>query len=400
MLEHKDVAHYLLRQGLITPMAITLGDLAVYDIMRRNNNFKVISERGPSYLLKQGVGRDRVATVAHEAEVYRLLHSEAGTWKSVHYVPRVCFYDPNECILVLELLPGANNLHDYHLRLGRFPMAIGSLLGEALAALHRAFLSATADTKGAATEDNAAVGAGATCARQGEWAAHFKRSPAWVLSLHQPDVAAYSRSSNCNIRMVKIMQQFPELCASLDRLREGWRAETLIHGDLKWGNCVVHTGGKNPSVSSAQNGGQKNLKLVDWELATVGDPCWDIGSVFSDYLGFWLQSTPITGEEPPEQFLELARYPLGKMQPAMSQFWLSYVWHMGLDVATAYRWLVRSVQYAAARLIQATFEEGQALAQLTSNAIYSLQLSLNMLQRPLEGAIHLLGISPLAESPV
>jgi len=95
--------------------------------------------------------------------------------------------------------------------------------------------------------------------------------------------------------------------------------------------------------------------LVDWELACVGDPCWDIGSVFNDYLSFWLLSVPVTGQELSEESLALARYPLDKMQPAIGAFWAAYIRRMGLDAGTADEWLVRSVQFAAARLLQTAF---------------------------------------------
>ena len=141
------------------------------------------------------------------------------------------------------------------------------------------------------------------------------------------------------------------------------------------------------------------LKLVDWELASVGDPCWDIGSVFNDYLSFWLLSVPVTGQELSEESLALARYPLDKMQPAIGAFWAAYIRRMGLDAGTADEWLVRSVQFAAARLLQTAFEQMQMATQLTGNVVFFLQVSLNMLQRPLEAAISLLGV-PLAPSPM
>jgi thiamine kinase-like enzyme len=189
--------------------------------------------------------------------------------------------------------------------------------------------------------------------------------------------------SNANLKLVKIVQQFPEFGAHLDVLRGEWRAHTLIHGDLKWANCMV---------TSAGTGRRKGLKLVDWEHSSVGDPCWDVGSVFNDYLSFWLLSIPITGEDPPDRFLQLARYPLDKMQSAIRAFWMAYVRRMGLDAATASDWLLRATRYSAARLVYTAYEQSQMAYQMTGNAVCYLQLSLNMLQRPMEAAITLLGI--------
>jgi hypothetical protein len=116
------------------------------------------------------------------------------------------------------------------------------------------------------------------------------------------------------------------------------------------------------------------------------------GAVFSNYLSFWLFSIPVAGEEPPDRFLELAKYPLEKMQPAIRAYWRAYVQGMGLDAAQAEEWLVRAVKYAAARLVQTGFEQMQHATRLTGNLICLLQLILNIMQRPREAIAHLLGI--------
>ncbi|HYP21593.1 MAG TPA: hypothetical protein VEY08_16100, partial [Chloroflexia bacterium] len=157
--------------------------------------------------------------------------------------------------------------------------------------------------------------------------------------------------------------------------------------DIKWDNCLV--------CSPPSRRGKPQFKLVDWELARVGDPCWDIGSAFCGYLNFWLNSVPMAAGGQPEQYLEMARYPLDKMQPAMRAFWLAYTQEMGLDAPTANEWLLRSARYAAARLVQEVFEQSQTSARLAGNVPYYLQVSLNMLQRPRDAVLHLLGIPSL-----
>src|SRR5262249_40281125 len=150
---------------------------------------------------------------------------------------------------------------------------------------------------------------------------------------------------------------------------------------LKWENCLV--------CGPSQSGRKRELKIIDWEFAGLGDPCWDTGTVFSNYLSFWLSSIPMTGEEPPDRFLELARYPLERMQPAMRAYWQAYVRGMGLEAVSADAWLLRAVQYGAARLLQTGFEHMQGSTYLTGNLICLLQLSLNILQRPQEAITHL-----------
>ena len=363
MLAQNEVALYLLKRRLVSRESIVEGDLVVMDVSRRNRNYKVISERSPGYLLKQGVGPEGIATLAHEAAVYQLLQSDTGTHGLNLYLPHCYGYDPEEHVLILELMRSGRDLGEYHMDQGRFSTTIAGMLGDALGLLHR------------------------QKREQRKWSEDvhlFSGYSPWVLSVHRTDFSFFQRISNANIQAIKIIQHFPEFCEHFDKLREDWKVETLIHHDLKWDNCIV----------SVKSGLQRKTRLVivDWELASRGDPCWDVGSVFNDYLSFWLLSIPLTGEAPLEQFIELARYPLEKMQPAIRTFWQSYVRQMGLSTAIANVWLLRSVQYAAACLVQTAFEQMQTSARLMGNAVFLLQLSLNILQRPQEALVNLLGL--------
>ena len=362
MLAQSEVAPYLLQRQFISALSIVQGDLTVVDVSRRNRNFKVISEQGPCYLLKQGVGAEGIATIAHEAAIYQWLQSIPESKELRGYLPHYYGYDPQEHLLILEFLRGAQDCREYHTRRGHFSTTLATNLGKALSSLHRM-------TRVAAVRED----------KLG-----FSAQPPWALFLHRPSLGAFQTISNANLQLIRIIQYASEFRQVLDELRQGWKADTFIHFDLKWENCLVC----GPSKSGRKSG----LKIIDWEFAGFGDPCWDTGAVFSNYLSFWLSSIPITGEEPPDRFLELARYPLERIQPAMRAYWQAYVRGMGLEAVTADAWLLRAVQYGAARLLQTGFEHMQGSTYLTGNLICLLQLSLNILQRPQEAIAHLLGM--------
>jgi aminoglycoside phosphotransferase (APT) family kinase protein len=208
--------------------------------------------------------------------------------------------------------------------------------------------------------------------------------------LPRPPFSQLHEYSNGTLRLIRTVQQFPAFTELLDTLRDGWRNDTLIHADIKWDNCLL--------VAPPGSTRKTRLKIIDWELAAPGDPCWDVGAIFNDYLTCWLQSIPITGEAPPEQFLQLARYPLDRMQPAIRAFWQAYWQGMDLDPATADAWAVRAVRYGAARLLQTVFEYSQFRMGLTGNMICMLQLSLNMLRQPETAARQLLGLRAATEA--
>jgi thiamine kinase-like enzyme len=332
MLTRPEVVPYLLRRGLIGAESVVDGDLTIVDASRRNHNFGILRKRGKSYLLKQGTDAGRKETIANEALVYSSLRLDP-------YLPRLVHYDSDEHVLVLEYLTDARDLHDHQIRTGRFSTRLASSIGRALRALHRK-----------------------------EWRDEFfVHQPPWVLSIHRPSLETLCDTSGGNLQVIKIVQQYPEYCELLDALRAEWRTDAFIHFDLKWDHCLVSS---------------TRLKIIDWEIAGVGDADWDVGSVFSAYLNSWLLSIPITGEAPSLQY---ARYPLETIQPALRAFWRSY--------AQDNERLLRAVRYAAARLTQTAYEQLQTASDIVGTAVCALQLGLNILRRPADAARDLLGIA-------
>jgi len=351
---------YLLDRAFITRESIVAGDLAITDVSRRNRNFKIVSEQGPSYLVKQGIGSEGVATVAHEAVIYRLLHSDSSRNGMCRYLPAFHAYDEKQHLLILELLRNTEDLRQHHLRRGRFSKSLAVSQGEALGSLHRQIWS----EKSAET-------------------AVFRHEPPWVLSIHRPELGALREISSANIQLIRIIQKFVAFTDILDKMRSEWRNEALIHFDIKWDNLMV---------SRRSREQRSGLKIIDWEVAGIGDPCWDVGTVFCGYLSFWLLSIPIVGKSSLDESLQLARYPLSRMQPAIRAFWEAYVRRMNFRSDIAAQVLVRSLRYCAVRLIQTAYEQMQMANQLNGNIICFLQLSLNMLRRQQEATVLLLGI--------
>src|SRR6185295_15672477 len=97
-------------------------------------------------------------------------------------------------------------------------------------------------------------------------------------------------SSPANVELLRVVQGSRTLANELRWLSERWKSRTqlqpsLIHGDLRLENCC----------SAA---GSKRLRIIDWELAGLGDPGWDTGAVIADLLSVWLMSASIpTGWE-------------------------------------------------------------------------------------------------------
>lgn len=104
MLAQSQVAHYLNQNDLTSSEHFVDCDFTVTEASRRNRNFKVLSQHGPSYLLKQGIGSAATATVKHEATVYNFLQQLPAKSRLLGYIPKFIRYDSLRQILILELL--------------------------------------------------------------------------------------------------------------------------------------------------------------------------------------------------------------------------------------------------------------------------------------------------------
>jgi aminoglycoside phosphotransferase (APT) family kinase protein len=351
------VPEYLLARDLISPRTIVDSDLVVGDFSGRNRVFSAECTGGTSYVLKQNSDPD-VTTVAREGEVYRELSTKPALRA---YMPQFHGYDADGQVLIVEFVRDAEDLASYHRDRRRPSVRISSAIGTVLAALH-----------GLPLEQ-----ARLTAAQRGRPSA---------LSVHRPDLRLVREASRASLELIRIIQSTDGFGARLDALNQAWSATTLIHQDVRWKNFMLTT-----PVRTVR---QPPLKLIDWELACLGDPRWDIGSALGNYLSLWLASIPIAGMAPPAQSTELARCPLRRIQPAIRSCWDTYVKRRGLDADTADRLLHSTVGFAAARLVQTAFEAAQGSARLTTNTVLHLQVALNMLQRPQEAAAHLLGLPP------
>lgn len=358
MLDHSEVVGYLLDRGLLTPRHVVEGTIVVRDASSRNRNFVVEGGDGSSFVLKQGARPYGIAAVAQEAAVYQMLEQRGGRLAS--YLPQICGYDATEQVLIMRKVSGARDLRAHHLRTGRFSRALAASIGDALGSLHQ---ETTGDVPGAA------VG-----------------KPPWVLSVHRPNLTIFREASSATLELIRILQSAPEFGDRLDALRSQWEPSCFIHYDVKWDNFLVYP------APNGQPAKRSRLRIIDWESAQPGDPRWDLGSVFSHYLSLWLSSIPITGQDPPERFPDLARLPLGRMQPAMAECWSAYQRRMGLDGSRGTLWLWAAVSYAGARLVQTVFEAAQVATRLDGGMVLHLQLASNILDRPRETAVHLLGL--------
>ncbi|WP_157658156.1 phosphotransferase family protein [Burkholderia ubonensis] len=361
------LTRYLIARGLLAPASVVDGGFRMRDLSRRNQNLLVDGAGQGGLFVKIGTDRAHRAGLAHEAAVYRLLRSMLEPAHAERLLPVLVDHDPHAAVLVLGQVD-RENLRDLHARLGRFVPALAARLGRELGRLHRALPRET------------------WCGHDGVRGIEEGGFYPLPFCLVTPMLGFVANCSAASLALLRLVQGNARLCAMLEALEATWRAHCadapcLIHADLRLDNCCVHL---RPL----------RLRIVDWELATDGDPAWDAGAVMADYVSAWLHSMPLPAGAEPSDCVPLAGIGHAALQDAMRAFFTAYAAARGLAGSWRTNELHACVRYAAARLLQLAYEQLQGAAQLTTHALGHVQLCENLLRRPEEGAAHFLGLPP------
>jgi hypothetical protein len=361
------VVHELIRRGLLRKSEILDGGVTVADSTSRHRNALVMRHAGPGYFVKEAVPTQpmSVQTLMREAATYALVHQSDGALAPLAaLMPQLRVWDPAQRLLILELLPGAENLGAHARRTNTFSEPLAERFGRALATYHQH----AAGTMTQATHGHI-----------------FPCTIPWALTISQQTQSSVANLSAANAQMLSLIQRYPNFPRRLETLQAGWRRDTLIHGDMKFENCVL--------AYAKGADADPEIKVVDWEIADLGDPRWDVGSMLQSWLSYWIFSMPADGVvNDPEQLVARAHYPLERMRPAIRAFWKSYAATMGVSGTAEQELLDTCISYGGARMIQTVFESMYQMTNLTPHAIFMLQVSLNILEEPRGAVTDLLAI--------
>lgn len=358
-----NLVHYLCAQGTVSSDCVVNDEFCVIEAGRRNRNYKVLRKTKPSLFVKQVGSTDAMAlsTLQREVACYQLMQRKPVLQSMAALMPRLVKHDPHRHVLITELLPAAESLNEFFQRTRQFPVRMGALLGESLGRCHALV------QLGQLNADDLAV---------------FPKQVPWILSFHHTHAHLTNQHSAVS-ELLKTVTQYPEFYSSLDRLRLGWRYDSMIHGDMKWDNCMVYRGADQ----------QDALTLIDWELVDYGDSAWDVGGVLHAFVASWMYTMPFHTHENMARLMKEAVCPLEHLFPAIRAFWAAYCSARGLGGPGRSAYLLRCVEFAAARMIQTVFEHlGQAQTMSYMGASL-LQVSQNMLSNPEHAARELFGLS-------
>ncbi len=349
---------YLLARGLLDPSTIVATGFSLEDWSHRNRNLRLQLGNGDGYFIKLGIEPSQRLTLSHEAHAYEFIRQVVGE-RTASTLPRVHFFDADQSMLVLELYARDTIRTVYAKRPLRAPHFTGKL-GSALGRIHRSLAGA------------------------GKFPEESETFCPLPLELWRPSITFIETCSAGQLEFLRTLQHNKELCNALESLRSVWLVNTeslpaFIHGDMRLDNCCLA-------------GGKRSIRIVDWELSGRGDQAWDVGAIFADMLSGWLMSIPICPAADSGRYTHLAQPPLDMMKRAAHAFWSAYADAYGLPIAERPDALEVAMRYAAARLVQLSFEHLRGAREISLYTIGHLQMSANLLARPIDGGAVLLGL--------
>jgi hypothetical protein len=348
------IVRYLIDCGLVERRDVVDGSFIAVPSSRQHRNFLVRSgDAGAGWFVKQPGpnGPMGPAGIAREAAFYWLVSTRDPFNALAELVPAYRLHDPARAILILEEVHGVAPHRRQSLETG-FPPTIGAAVGRALAQIHRIKRAET-----------------------GAAAALVLEEPPWPLAILQTNAqGGLPRNPGIEFALA-VISRHAGFERALSRLRESWRPERLVHGDMKWDNCLVEDGAEDaPSV-----------RIVDWEAAAWGDPAWDAGSLIQDYVSQSIMASPLSPQAPPDAVAAAAEKAMAAVRPAVGAFWAAYAPGANPD------FLRRSISFAGARILQTCVEALAVSGIVTPNVAALLQLSHDVLERPDVAATQLLG---------
>ena len=363
-----NIAHYLLDKGYLALDSVLDGTFTAHQASSRNTNYLVNRSSATGALFVKQVqawDQEKIDTLRTEATCYWLANNEPDYAHLQDFLPRYVAFDAQNHILITEAVLGAISLNDFYLKQKAFPLALATRQAELLGSFHKNITQSMQDAPSFRL---------------------FRKQKPVVFTWSAAGFPAYSgQQSQAEQQMVQLITKNEEYMTRLATVRDQWQATSLTHGDIKPANFLIN--------ENALDTGQYDLRLIDWETADIGDPCWDVAAIFQSYLFFWIFYEPKSGSESNQNPYANYGFSLDAMQPSMRQFWQAYVKLMGWTADEAQSNLLKTVGYCALKLIHTCYESIQQASTMTLHTARLLQLSLNMLRSPEEAIRSVLGIS-------
>jgi len=251
LITEQNVLHYLNDIGLVPYQTIFNQSIKIINVGSRNYNLIFEIDGKDGYFIKQNkiFERDFISSIQVEAQVYRMF-SFTEELHIKDLVPSFVYYDGNKNTLITRYEKNATNFQSFiNARQSANWKNIAQRQGDILACLH---------WKTALPHLN-------------NFPLIKKKKP-WAFELAENN-SQYTPRNEIGRQIIQILKDNKNYIAAVRNLFSDYNTTHLIHSDIKFSNFLL-----NSSNSSAP------LKLIDWEIASIGDPAWDLAGIWQSYI--------------------------------------------------------------------------------------------------------------------
>lgn len=344
-----NLVHFLIAKKLVSMATVVDGDFSVLELGRRNRNFQVSLGLSKGLFVKQSKASDApsLATFKREMDSYALAQ-QYPAWLAL--LAPLKHLDFDRHCMVLDLIADSESLTQYHWRIRRFSPLIAEKLAHALAQFHTSVKLADLST---------------------DQLAQYPQKTLWILDLNELPNSASGGAQ----QMFRFMQQHSVFREGMQSLKQNWKFDSLVHGDMKWDNCLVHPDAKQ----------QPRLTLIDWELIDVGDTHWDVAGLMHSFFVFWIESelrrTDMNDVKNITELIVRENEGQTGLRQGLWAFWRAYQGGIGGSELDRHS-LLRIFGFVSARLVLTCYEGVCQAKEMSLSMNLVLQLAEEMFRDP------------------
>ncbi|WP_420575087.1 phosphotransferase family protein [Kordia sp.] len=337
-LTKKNIAHYLLDKGFLEPTSFMSGDYMLTQTQSRNSIFKVQQQQDKGLFVKQLITQDATNSylMQKDATSHYLIHQSDLFKETSTHIPDYYGYDPYHNILVTEYFANTKNVHETVYKDKKLSEEHAVKMAHILASYH---FDITDEIK-----NNSSL-------------QFFSKQIPWILNTGQLMNTSPQGITNTVIAEIYKHQ---DLVKRMEKVASQWETTSLIHGDIKWMNFIVMPN-------------NKDIKLIDWEIADLGDPLWDVAGIFQSYFSAWVLSFNNQNIQQHQQMQGSEFLTIEAIIPVVKLLWKTYASTQKFTKTEAKENILKTLSYMSARMIQTAFENNVAQKQMHANSARILQ---------------------------
>ncbi|GAB4177889.1 MAG: hypothetical protein Fur006_09880 [Coleofasciculaceae cyanobacterium] len=360
-LSSQNLFEYLVEQNICTQAEQDLTQIELK--VAKNFNLLLSLQSGRKLLVKQERLTREGKTAGEFSNEWRIQEFLQRFSEISHIRPllsEVVHFDANHSIIVFNYLDDYRDLTDFYAEEDSFPTAVATSIGTVLATIHRATFNHQ-EYQNFFFEDSED--------------ATIDEAPNLTHGLERISPEIFGQVPADGLKFLALYQRYDSLGKAIAELADAFEPCCLTHNDLKLNNILLHNDWEQVSNNST-------IRLIDWERSGWGDPAFDLGTIITSYLQFWLSSLVVSKSIDINESLRLAMIPIEKIQPSIAALTQAYFDNFPEILERSPNFLRRVVQFSGLGLIHRIQAMLQYEKSFGNAGICMLQVAKTLLCRP------------------